>query len=224
VAENYKQQFEQFCTDVAGHRLVVVRDDGLYRHLRCSANSYVGYFSVITWPGYLCYVGDMGCFVFSRLPDMFEFFRGRRTAEIDRGYLAEKAVAVDKPDGLRVYSQELFVAAVTSDFQSFCEDHELSADKRAELWSLIEYDVLSHGEQIHDAIDAAIQFRWAPDHVSSQRGRVVFPDFWEHRLEVYTARFWWCCYAIPWAIEQYDAQAVKSTATDVAADPQEAAK
>lgn len=204
MRDEYEKQFAQFCKDVSDHKVAVLRDDGLYRHLRCSRGSYAYSFDVVTWPGYLCYAGDMGSFVFSRLPDMFEFFRGRRSALIDRGYLAEKAVASDKHDGIREYSEGLFRAAIRADFDAFVENHELSSDKSSELWQLIEDDVLSNSDNQHDAMGAAMNFRWGPDHVSEPRGRQVFPDFWEHRLEDYTPRFSWCCYAIPWAIEGYD--------------------
>jgi hypothetical protein len=79
-----------------------------------------------------------------------------------------------------------------------------TSEQAAELWQQVEDDVLSSGVNLHDAVNAATTFRWAPDHLSEPRGREVFPDFWEHTLEDYTPRFVWCCYAIPWAIEQYD--------------------
>ena len=193
--EEREKQFEQFCAEVSEHRVQVLRDDGLYRHLRCSRGGYAYSFDVITWPGYLCYAGDMGCFVFTRLRDMFEFFRGRRTALVDRGYLAEKAVAADKADGIKEYSEELFEAAVRDDFHRFTGEWDESA--RTALWREVEDDVLVAA---CDGIGAAIQAASAFTH----KGRQVFPDFWEHRLEDYTARFRWCCYAVPWAIEQYD--------------------
>ncbi len=206
-----RKQFARFQADVAGHALTVLRDDGLYRHLRCRrGDSYTYGFDIITWPGYLAYAGDMGCFVFTRLPDMFGFFRGRLTERVDRGYLAEKAVAADKHDGIREYSEELFEAAIKSDYDSFVEHNELTPDQATELWECIDDDVMSSRDNMHDAVEAALNFRWAPDHVSEPRGREVFTDFWEHRLDDYTPRFWWCCYAVPWAIAQYDALAVEA--------------
>lgn len=216
MRDEYGKQFEQFTADVKAHSVSVLRDEGLYRHLRCSNGSYCLSFDVITWPGYLCYAGDMGCFVFTRLPDMFRFFRGRRTAMVDRGYLAEKTVAADKHDGVREYSESLFQDAVKSDFDAFVDDGQLETAAAVELWQAIEDDVLCHGENRHDAVEAAMNFRWSTDPKS--RGREVFPDFWEHRLEDYTPRFWRCCYAIPWAIEHYDARFKELPSVD-AVDP-----
>lgn len=205
MTEEYQKQFEQFEKDVAEHKVTVLREDGLYRHLRCSRGSYAYSFDVVTWPGYLCYSGDMGCFVFTRLPDMFEFFRGRRTATIDRGYLAEKAVAADRHDGIREFSEEMFKAAVKDDFDSFAEGW--SEEDRVSLWAEIEDEVICAVSDGRDtAVRAAVDFVWRA--AEGRRDHHVFSDFWEHRLEDYTPRFQWCCYAVPWAIEHYDALAV----------------
>jgi hypothetical protein len=200
---DYQQQFDRFNSDVALHAVTVLRDDGLYRHLRCSAGSYHMQFEIITWPGYLCYCGDMGSYVFSRLPDMFRFFRGR-TAMVDRGYLAEKVIASDKHDGIRRYSDELFEAAIKADYDAFIEDHGIGHEEATDLWQCIEDDVLSSRDNHQEAISAAESFRWTGER-SSYKGRQIFCEFWERRLEDYTARFVWCCYAIPWAIARYDA-------------------
>jgi hypothetical protein len=210
--ESYEQQFGKFQRDVEGHTVTVLKDDGLYRHLRCAkGGSYCMSFEVITWPGYLCYSGDMGCFVFSRLRDMFEFFRGRTDAMVDRSYLAEKAIASDKYDGIRKFSEELFAAAVRSDFETFTEDW--ADDQKAELWQDIEDEVLSAaGDGISAAIAAAMEFE--------HERQAVFSDFYEHHLEDFTGRFWWACYAIPWAIAHYDAaQRSESPVSVGAVDP-----
>lgn len=36
-------------------------------------------------------------------------------------------------------------------------------------------------------------------------GGAYFLDFWESDCTSYTYRYLWCCYAIVWAIQQYDA-------------------
>ncbi len=185
----------RFRDDVSKHTVRVLRDDGLYRHLRCSDGTFNMRFDVITWPGHMAYAGDMGCFVFARLDDMFEFFRGRLRADPGFGYLAEKAIAGDKTDGIREYSAELFEAAVKSDFETHVAGW--SDEDRTALWDDIEAFVLSaSGDGLEAALSAATAFEW--------NRRSVFQDFWERQLEDFTGRFRWCCYAIPWAIEQYD--------------------
>jgi hypothetical protein len=208
---DYQKDFDRFQKDVAAHVVTVLRDDGLYRHLRCAvAGSYCMSFDVLTWPGYLCYSGDMGCYVFTRLRDMFEFFRGRTEPMIDRGYLAEKCVASDKSDGLRRFDEDLFEAAIRSDVDSFTDGW--TNDEKAELLAAVEEEVLPYR---HDGHVAAIQAAEAFRHDGSS----VFHDFWDHRLEEYTPRFVWCCYAIPWAIQQYDSAKSESAMAVAAVDP-----
>ena len=69
---------EGFLKDVKNHGMEVRRDDGLYRHLifRAPKDSWHQWFEVVTWPGSLAINGDMGSWCFSRIEDMFEFFRG----------------------------------------------------------------------------------------------------------------------------------------------------
>lgn len=70
---------QRFLNDVANHEMIIIRDDGVNRHVRFKRpNSSCMYFDLITWPGHLCYTGDMGSYVFRRLEDMFEFFRTDR--------------------------------------------------------------------------------------------------------------------------------------------------
>ena len=76
----------RFLGDIKDHTLQILRDEGVYRHIQVkSPGSYCYAFEVITWPGWLCYTGDMGSYTFQRLNDMFEFFR--RDPRSDDGHL-----------------------------------------------------------------------------------------------------------------------------------------
>ena len=92
---------ESFLNDVSKHEMKVLLDNGIYRHLRFKQQGSSNmWFDVVTWPGFLAYTGDMGAFVFARLEDMFEFFRGRPVDDKDKlyinlGYWGEKLEAVD---------------------------------------------------------------------------------------------------------------------------------
>jgi hypothetical protein len=67
---------EQFLKEVSTHQFTVLHESGLYRHLRFKRpGTGIMHFDIVTWPGYLAYSGDMGCFVFQRLDDMLEFFK-----------------------------------------------------------------------------------------------------------------------------------------------------
>jgi hypothetical protein len=104
---------ERFAVDVAQHQMTVLRDDGLYRHLRfmrVAPNAKTGklergstyWFELVTWPGHLTITGDCGTYTLARLEDMFEFFRGTR---INPQYWAEKVRGAVQ---LSVYSPERF--------------------------------------------------------------------------------------------------------------------
>lgn len=182
-----------FLKDVATHVMTLKKDEGLYRHVtfqRPLTNCYR--FDLVTWPGYLAYSGDMGCYVFSRIPDMFEFFRpdeGKEELRINLGYWGEKVEARDR-DGVREYSAERFIEHV----QRHLDDSEASdRDRRAAKYEVMDK---AHDNQ-HEAYSAAMRFK-GPDGTK-------FADFWECNSDEYTYRFIWCCYALSWGIKQYDA-------------------
>jgi hypothetical protein len=98
-----QQQESEFLNDVASHRMIVIRNDGVNRHIRFKRpQSGTFWLDLITWPGTLCIDGDMGTYVFRRLEDMFEFFRTDRTCGekdgrtlfINPGYWGEKLQSV----------------------------------------------------------------------------------------------------------------------------------
>lgn len=193
----------RFDKDIGTHKMTVHLAQGLHRHLTFKRpGSSVYHFHITTWPGYLCISGDMECFVFSRLPDMFEFFRGSR---INPSYWSEKLQADNKNVGHRVFSIELYQAALKSDFEDWSFD---SDDDRKRAWEAIEdeFDGILHAESTEHAIRQALDWECP---ISKQR----FADFYEHTLEDYTFQFLWCCYAIQWAIARFDEAAVPSEAT-----------
>jgi hypothetical protein len=182
--------------------MTILRDDGVHRHIRFRRpGSYCMGFDIVTYPHFLVYSGDMGCYVFSRLQDMFEFFRTRQRDEeveqlhINLGYWAEKLEATDTPDGHREYSADLFRERVTEELDSMEADQGLR--EAVEEYVL---DFADDGEvRARDALD---QFE--------HEGRRVFTDCWEWRFTEYTFRFVWCCYALAWAIRTYDAEKEKA--------------
>jgi hypothetical protein len=214
---------ERFLKDVSEHQMTVLRDDGVERHIRFRkpGTRCMG-FDLITWPGHLCYTGDMGTYVFQRLEDMFQFFRtdreynrsrGRNLA-INPGYWGEKLEAVARNGGYREWSHDLFEQAVREDLKNFLEGSELDEDCRTELQEAVESDVL-HCSDEYEAVEAVRNF--SHDHA----GR-LFDDFWEHRLEDYTFHFVWCCYALAWGVERYDE--AKASGADVESRAKEDAK
>jgi len=189
---------ENFIKDTADHTMEILNDDGLYRHLSFSDNgSSIYRYYLITWPGYLCFTGDCGTFVFRRLKDMFEFFRGDG---INPGYWAEKAESHDRHNGCREYSEEAFKKEV----KAWTDNWEFESDEqKEEVLQQVEDEVLSCGDDQTMAFDAAYNFK-------SEYGH-EFDDFFEADLTDYTYRYIWCLRAIVHGIKEYDK--VKATLT-----------
>lgn len=218
----------EFLRDVADHVMEVMRDDGVYRHIRFrKPGTMCMHFDLITWPGYLCYTGDMGTYVFTRLADMFEFFRtdreyaqrGRRLA-INLSYWSEKLEAVNgsRRGGAAVEFDPAKFRKVIQEYRlNWIRDEArnlLTKDERRDLWESVDSDVLGRiedGEQL--AYAAAHEFNWKPQRYPPWSGRSwYFDDLWEHNFNDYTRRFRWCCFALAWGIEIYDRSKEEVTA------------
>lgn len=195
---------DRFLQDVSDHVMIVIRNDGIHRHLRFKRpESFTYWFDLITWPGALCIDGDMGTFVFRRIEDMFEFFRTDREylerkgvqLAINPGYWSEKLTATAKHEGFKEFSSDLFVRNVTECFND-AKDELTCAEKSDRIWSEIEDQVLCYANDEHYARQALTEF-------CSEDG-FKFVDTWEWDLSDYTFHFIWCCYAIAWGVKTYD--------------------
>lgn len=209
--EDARAQFER---DVANHQMEVLLDNGVYRHLRFSKpGTFCGHFNIVTYPGTLVYTGDMGDFVFQRLNDMFQFFRtdtGRGDG-INPGYWAEKLVAVDRR-GFREFDEDLFTGTVMKYLVTWIRDnrdHTTKEDRR-ELWDAVVCEVINaDGDTSGARKQIAAHDFW---HQVNDRREFSFTDFWERNFESYTFDFYWACYAIAWAVKQYDVATAKREA------------
>lgn len=190
---------EYFERDIASHQMWVLRDDGVYRHLRFKRpGTMCMHFDLLTWPGYLCYTGDMGTYVFQRLHDMLEFFRrseNRAPYRMDLRYWAEKLQAHDQNDQTREWSGEKFREEVRDFFDQHA-DEEWSQARRESLWTEIDEHVCSASYEDEHAAWVALR--------DFEHDGFYFCD-WEGDCRVWTHRFLWCCHAIEWAVSTYDA-------------------
>ena len=180
---------KNFKKDTAEHQLTILRNEGVYRHLRCHRNNAFMYrYDIITWPGYLSMTGDMGCYVFSRVPDMFEFFGDGH--DINPGYWGEKVEAQDKSEGgIKKFSVDRFRENVKQAARYY---YELDDDAVLTTEQL---------EDIQDVLDADDEW----DCISRVRdsNHAMFQDFWEYDNREYGYRYLWALYAILWAIRKY---------------------
>jgi hypothetical protein len=208
-----------FLKDVATHQMTVIRDDGVNRHIRFSRPDTSCYhFDLITWPGKLCYTGDMGTYVFSRIEDMFEFFRADReygktkgrNLSINLGYWSEKLLAVDggrSGGNVQEFDEERFNQVIMEHLVDWVKSHKDSTTKeqRRDLWDAVIDEVINAegdsggmrkqiaGHDFHHKVNSKIDF--------------YFQDLWDYHTQKYTYHFVWCCYALAWGVEQYDNQA-----------------
>jgi len=208
----------EFLQSVASHKLEILHEDGVYRHIRLKKpDTRNMYFDLVTYPGFLVYSGDMGCFVFERLNDMFQFFRTsesyrrdypNRTLFPNHGYWSEKLQAVDgcREGNVREFDEERFNRIVIEYLVTWIREHRdlTSKEERRELWDeviAVVIDADSDNGGYRKQI-AAHDFR---TFVNERVGRFEFIDFWERSVTRYTHTFQWACFAIEWGIQQYDA-------------------
>jgi hypothetical protein len=187
---------------ISDHQMEVVKDDGVHRHLKFRRPESITYwFEIVTWPGVLCINGDMGTYVFSRVHDMFEFFRNEH---INPSYWSEKLRAFNKNTGVKEFDQEQFEERVKEHFEAYWDGGE--SDAKDECWEEIESSVLKYFDSEWEAYNAVHEFEFRYNS-RYQTGTAVFTfkDFFDGGgTESYTPHFLWCLNAIVWGIKQYD--------------------
>lgn len=229
--ERIKKHFE---VDTKEHTMEILKDDGLYRHLKFTKGGSQCYrFDIHTWPGYLCICQDMGTYVFRRIPDMFKFFimddnDFNKKNVINPHYWAEKLQATNTSrsydtNGYEEFSIDVFAENVKQEYDNFCEsyldddgeevteaypeDTQTRAHQLEELWEALQKEVIdnSYDGQMR-AYDAAMAFRWESDD-----GELKFDmcDFWDYNCTEYSFHYIWVLYAIVWGIGQYNKEKAK---------------
>lgn len=180
---------DRFLNDVQHLEMTILRDEDVHRHVRFKQPGTTTYmFDLITWPGHLCYSGDMGTYVFSRIEDMFAFFRNaprdclKGSLYINPGYWSEKVLAADKHGKIEEYVEEIARRRLLAELREGVED---KAERR----------------EIYDAVSVCLD----NEHDAREVFAEHFSDSWEWDLSDFTYSFIWCCYALTWGIQQYDA-------------------
>jgi len=187
--EPIKERFER---DIKDHVMQIMHDDGIYRHVVFSRpNSSVLAFSLTTTPGRLIYAGDMGCYVFERVRDMFSFFRGDR--EPNFGYWHEKLVAIDRHG-----SEQHDVDAFRENLESY-ETDDLTPDQQQEVEEFIE-SVVGTFEEEGPQVAYKEVYEFELEGVVND----FFSDFFERSDKIYTLHYEWACHAIQYGIRMYD--------------------
>jgi hypothetical protein len=197
---------ETFLLDVKDHNLAILKDDGLYRHLRLRRlQSQTYWYDIVTWPGYLTILGDMGCYTFARTEDMFGFFimddgdfnkDKKKKININPSYWSEKVQANSIHGGIREYSEESFRDAVKEHYNSWFYDYdEKGSVDKGKCWEEIEDSVLAYADVGYEALRAAHDFNF---------GNFSFENFGEYTVTEFTYHYIWCLHAIVHGIQEYN--------------------
>jgi hypothetical protein len=131
---DYAETETRFKSETASHKMTILQDSGLYRHLRfMNPKDSAYWFDLITTPNTLIFRGDGESFVFSRVPDMFKFFRSGLWPDgairINPHYWSEKLTS--ERDAATRYSQEMFTKLVADALADF----EESIPGATEAWN-----------------------------------------------------------------------------------------
>lgn len=212
--EEIKKSRERFDRETKGHKLEVLHNEGLYRHLRMRHPVRSEYwYDVITWPGNLAVRGDYGeSYVFSRATDMFEFF----AHELDRDgsisinpqYWAEKLTSHDVS---RKYDDDTFREEFKQQAEHLIEGQAIEPDQverfRAEIEAFLEMEDYFTADA---AIHAVESFRFwnnerHEDHHLYRNEAVEFDDCyeWIGSCTVYEWGYLWACHAIMLAVREF---------------------
>ncbi|MCS3433673.1 hypothetical protein [Klebsiella sp. BIGb0407] len=204
----------RFLLDTANHRLEIIRDDGLYRHLRMKEpDTSCYYYDVVTWPGYLTVTGDMGTWTFSRIADMFRFFGGWEGG-INTCYWSEKLEAGAGCSARNLlaqdYDHDAFCKSLKESLSEYLEDSE-GDESEDDDWDddddTPDSDKAIVREIVRDLCRAEFSNDW-------EAYQAVYNADWPERFsawdlcdgltfKTYTSHFRWILFAITWAISKY---------------------
>lgn len=196
LEERVKRDFDK---QVQNHQMQVLLDDGVHRHLYFHDGSSIYHFMLVTWPGYLCICGDMGCFVFSRIVDMFDFFTPE-SGRINPYYWSEKLQ--DGRERAERYSADVLRQQVDEWLEYQLEELRDGPDAwKAEYLKQAVEEQIFGDSSVYDSEHAAHE---ALERFSYEG--IYIHDTWEWAMRDWDTRFLWCCYAIVWGIQMYRAQ------------------
>lgn len=221
----YPEIAKRFYRDTQDHELEIVKDDGVHRHLRMRKPGDSSYwYEIVTWPGRLAFSGDGESFVFSRLEDMFEFFRSGFYGDqihINASYWAEKLTS-DR-ESVHRYQMDLFETALNEQVDQIAED--MAEDVAKRFREAVE-DMLQSED--YSTMDAAIgmldRFEFYSnkddEYDYKKSADITFDDPWEwvHGCKDYEWWFLWALYGIVKAIHEYDKAKAETAVEEAGAE------
>lgn len=181
---------EEFKTSIKDHKLSILKNDELYKHLRFkNPSSFNRYFDIVTWPGNLCYTGDMGTYTFKRIENMIYFF----SDGVNPDYWSEKLTSISKfGEGVKVFDgdkfKEYFIEFINED------DNGLDSLYKEEILEDLKLGNLDLNDE-HEILDYITYHynHYTVDHITSwyAENYNLFKSFTYHYI--------WCCRALNWS-------------------------
>lgn len=205
--QEYQREVEKRFLDNVGPtsgagplELDIALDNGLYRHLRFRRNPGRGiyWFDIVTSPNLLTIHGDMQTWTFSRAEDMFSFFRDnpdRDHYRISPDYWEGKLVAVPRDGGATEFDGAILLHHARAHLRDYVS-WEQPADWPGLYRHFIEEMRWMRSGDEREYVDALMDFSYGTHQ--------PFAEAYDLPRTRYAYHYLWCCYAIVWAIEQYD--------------------
>lgn len=171
----------QFENETLDHRMTVLHDDGVYRHLRfAKPGTGMWSWSIVTWPGHLAVSGDIGDgWIFERENDMLRFFsRNGHQAGINPSYWSEK-LPTHLRDAAKHFSAQRFEAAVRADVES----RDLTTEQKTLLLDALETNVFLGYDDLGWSL-TAIEGSWMAAGVLVEFEDMEHSDYdeWDHHF------------------------------------------
>ncbi|MFJ5588338.1 hypothetical protein ACIQCG_01145 [Streptomyces noursei] len=202
----------RFASEVDGATMTVVRDDGVHRHLSFQfPKASWQQCEVVTWPGVLTLRGGLGCWSFSHVEDMFEFFRpNRKVARVDPAYWGQKLVPGSGSE-VKGYSADRARAYVRQAVAEAVERHEHIRGEDAEEWlwsefAWADFDTEAALMRTLGRFEGRVEVdRPVGDSLEEFTASEFHFPVRDWDLYRYSDWFLLSCVVLPWGVEQYDA-------------------
>ncbi|SDX89545.1 hypothetical protein SAMN05444336_11285 [Albimonas donghaensis] len=202
MADFLDDAHQQATASFEDHVMTIEQDDGVHRCIhfgRPGASAYS--YRLVTWPGHLAISGDLEDFTFSRLLDMFEFFRHDRP---NYSYWAQKTTARSS-FGTKVFSDRLYRSAVVRELWEMRHEIRRTTGRSAsEVLRDVREELLA--DEFPDEREAIMRtMDFSLRTADELRTWNLFHEFYEHRLTEPSFNFRLSCWAIVHGIKSYDA-------------------
>lgn len=227
LEDQLKKTRARFEVETKNHQMKVLRNDGVYRHLRFMDPKNSSYwFEVHTGPHFLLFRGDGDSYVFSNGDqDMFRSFRQNiykdGSLHPDPGYWTQKLSSSEQAEK---WDPDVFQEDLEQYITDMVEQEIVPKEHEQRLRDEVEADLMY--EELHSA-DLAIKalmefdfyFEGADRYKSGSKPDFEFDECWEwiSRCTEYDWWYLWALRAICWAVKNFDAKyGLPGRAVDVA--------